>query len=73
MYLSALLAAVLAFQLVNAPPSEREPDLRSIISDDAPLLSIKILYSFDTQLVAVRGDGIVLLQSATAAPVAAHL
>src|SRR5215469_1295116 len=63
MYLSALLAAVLAFQIVNAPPSEREPDLRSIISDDAALGSTKILYSVDTRLVAVRGDGIVLMQS----------
>jgi len=59
----ALLAAVFVLQAASVIPQESSLDLQHIISDDAALGSVEILYSVEGQLVALHGDGRVLVQS----------
>lgn len=59
----ALLAAVFALQAASVVPQDSRLDLRHIISDDAALGSVEVLYSVEGQLVALHGDGRVLMQS----------
>jgi hypothetical protein len=61
-HLSSLLAVVFVLQ-VSVFSQESSPDLRRLISDDAELSSVEILYSIQGQLVQVRGDGNVFTQS----------
>ena len=44
-------------------PVEPAPDLRHVISDDAALISVEISYRIDEQLIVMRGDGSVFMQS----------
>jgi hypothetical protein len=59
----ALLAAVFALQAASVVPQESRLDLQHIISDDTALGSVELLYSVEGQLVALHGDGRVLMQS----------
>jgi hypothetical protein len=62
MRFSAVLAIAIA-QAVSISAPERNLDLRSVLSNDAELSSIELLYSVEEQVIAVRGDGTVLKQS----------
>jgi hypothetical protein len=62
-HLKILLSVVLALQAAGVLPAEPAPDLRHVISDDAALASVEISYRVDGQLIAVRGDGSVFMQS----------
>jgi hypothetical protein len=66
-HLSSLLAVVFVLQ-VSVFSQESNPDLRRIISDDAELSSVEILYSIEGQLVEVHGDGNVFTQSTRQQP-----
>ncbi len=63
MHLSILLTVVLALQAAGVLQTEPAPDLRHVIRDDAELASAEISYRVDGQLIAVRGDGSVFIQS----------
>ncbi len=58
-----LLVVAYALQAVSVVPQESRLDLQHIISDDAALASVEVLYSIEGQLVALYGDGRVLMQS----------
>ncbi len=57
------LAVVLLLQALPAIPQESRLDLQQIIRDEAALSSVEIWYSVDAQVVALRGDGTVVMQS----------
>jgi hypothetical protein len=63
MHASAILAVVVALQVASTSPPERTPDLRSVLSNNAALSSVEVLYRVEGQVIAVRGDGTVLKQS----------
>jgi hypothetical protein len=63
MYRSVLLAVVFAVQSVRVLSQESSPDLGRIVGDDQALASVEILYRVEGQLVALHGDGRVLMQS----------
>ena len=63
MHLLALLVAVSALQAASVVQQESRLDLQNIVSDDAALGSVEVLYSVERQLVALHGDGRVLMQS----------
>jgi hypothetical protein len=62
---SWLVAVVIGFQAAaTAPlPPESQPNLRRDISDSNALASIEIWYILNDQLILVRGNGTVLVQS----------
>jgi len=63
MHASAILAVVVALQAASTSPPERTPDLRAVLSNNAALSSVEVLYRVEGQVIAVRGDGTVLKQS----------
>jgi hypothetical protein len=63
MHLSAILAVVVALQVASISAPERTPDLQQVLSNNAALSSVEVLYRVDGQVIAVRGDGTVLKQS----------
>ena len=63
MHISAILALVVVLQVASISPPERTPDLRQVLSNDAALSSVEVLYRVEGQVIAVRGDGTVLKQS----------
>ena len=63
MRFSVVLAIVVALQAVSTLPPERTPDLRRVLSNNAGLSSVEVLYSAEGQVIVVRGDGTILKQS----------
>jgi hypothetical protein len=63
MHLSAILAVVVALQVASGSAPERMPDLQQVLSNNAALNSVEVLYRVEGQVIAVRGDGTVLKQS----------
>jgi hypothetical protein len=63
MRFSAVLAIASALQAVSTPPPDRIPDLRYVLSNNAALGSVEVLYRVEDQVIAVHGDGTVLKQS----------
>lgn len=57
------ILALLLLQALSALSQELTPDLHQILSDDAALSSVEISYSVKGQLVVMRGDGSVFVQS----------